>query len=206
MNRELYDGLRRLLDGVTRRLAESPGADATEALARLAQQNLDISTFRELEPRQLKALRHLAPCVAETMLLCPFLAARIAAVEDHLRWLQTPSYTDELLGAGFVDNYGWCELVGPNGFFPGDDFLLGFLLMGPHLDYRDHYHPAPELYWPLTGDTEWRQGNGDYHKPAAGTVIWHSPMERHATRTGERPLLALWMWTRDTKTPTRLAD
>ena len=36
-----------------------------------------------------------------------------------------------VLGEGFTANYGWAEIIGPNGFFAGDDFLLGLLMLGP---------------------------------------------------------------------------
>ena len=93
---------------------------------------------------------YLPQCIGETLLLDPDLAAAIASVEDSLRWLQSSAYTDAVLGEGFTANYGWAEIIGPDGFFPGADFRLGVLMLGPHRHYRDHYHPAPELYWPLT--------------------------------------------------------
>ncbi len=75
----------------------------------------------------------------------------------------------------FSENYGWCEIIGPQGFFKGDDFILGLLMLGPHRHYKDHYHPAPELYWPLTGPTEWKQGAGGFETKQAGAVIYHAP-------------------------------
>ena len=69
---------------------------------------------------------------------------------------------------GFSENYGWCEIIGPQGFFKGDDFLLGLLMLGPQRHYKDHYHPAPELYWPLTGPTEWKQGAGGFETKPGG--------------------------------------
>ena len=99
---------------------------------------------------------------------------------------------------------GWCELIGSEGFFPGDDFRLGFLMLGPHRHYSDHYHPAPELYWPLTGPSDWKKGAGGFETRQAGEVIWHPPLRVHATKTGNTPLLAVWSWTREAGTPARL--
>ena len=100
---------------------------------------------------------------------------------------------------------GWAELIGPHGFFPGDDFLLGLLMLGPNRHYKDHYHPAPELYWPLTSGSSWSIDGGDFGAVAQGATIWHPPMALHATKTGENPLLAIWCWTKDTGTSAKLA-
>ena len=79
-------------------------------------------------------------------------AAAIAAVEQDLHWKQNPNYSDGVMGQrGYMDGYAYAEIVGPSGFFAGDDFLLGLLILGPGRVYLDHHHAAPELYWTLTG-------------------------------------------------------
>jgi hypothetical protein len=95
-------------------------------------------------------------------------------------------------------------LIGPSGPFAGDDFLLGLFLLGPGLNYPDHCHAAPELYWVLTEGSEWRRGEGAFKPCPADQTIWHAPWVSHATRVGKGPLLALYAWTRDTTTFARL--
>ena len=97
-------------------------------------------------------------------------------------------------------------IIGPRGFFAGDDFLLGLLMLGPGHHYRDHYHPAPELYWPLTSGSLWSRNREPFMEKPPGTIIWHPPMILHATKTGGTPLLTVWSWTSDTLTPARLAE
>ena len=109
-----------------------------------------------------------------------------------------------MLGEGFTANYGWAEIIGPNGFFAGDDFLLGLLMLGPDRHYRDHYHPAPELYWPLTSASRWSRDGGPFAEKPQGATIWHPSMAMHATMTDETPLLAVWCWTADVGTPAKL--
>ena len=142
--------------------------------------------------------------VLGAMLLDPDLTAGLAAIEDALQWRQSSSYSDAILGEGFTANYGWAEIIGPNGFFPGDDFLLGLLMLGPQRHYRNHHHPAPELYWPLTAQSLWSRDGGPFAEKPQGATICHAPMTVHATRTEETPLLALWCWTRDVSTPATL--
>lgn len=201
-----FASARQLIAAIARHLSRHAEPGAAEVLRRLAEQPLSEVDFVEPEPRRLAVLRHYPECVGEAMLLDTSLAAQLAAIEDHLNWRQTSAYTDAVLGEGFTANYGWAELVGPRGFFKGDDFLLGLLMLGPHRHYRDHLHPSPELYVPLTSGSLWRRAPGGFAEKSPGAVIWHEPNEIHATRTGDRPLLALWAWTRDTATPARLVD
>jgi hypothetical protein len=204
MNRELYHNAHWLIGAIRSGLMARRGEGVSEVLSRLAVQDLGEAGFREPEPRGLAVLAHLPQAIGETMLLDPDLAAAIAAVADELRWLQSSSYSDALLGEGFSANYGWAQIIGPDGFFPGDDFLLGLLMLGPERHYRDHYHPAPELYWPLTSGSFWSRESGPFAGQPQGAVIWHTPMMLHATKTAGTPLLAVWCWTKDVATPAQL--
>ena len=206
MSDETFENARWLIGAIARGLhAREAGAEgAAEVLGRLAEQKLDSANFNAPDPARLPVLKDLPDCIGETMLLDADLAAALAAIADDLRWRQSSSYADKLLGEGFIDNYGWTEIIGPRGFFPGDDFLLGLLMLGPNRHYKDHYHPAPELNWPLTGPSDWKKGAGGFETRNAGEPIWHPPLRVHATKTGDRPLLAVWSWTNDTATPAKL--
>ncbi|MFN4141429.1 dimethylsulfonioproprionate lyase family protein [Aestuariivirga sp.] len=205
MNHDLFHDAGWFLGAARRGLAARRGEGIAEVLERLAAQDVSALAFREPEPRGLPVLVHLPQCLGETMLLDPDLAAAIAAVEEGLQWRQSASYSDAVLGEGFTANYGWAEIIGPHGFFAGEDFLLGLLMLGPHRHYRDHFHPAPELYWPLTSGSLWSRDSGAFVEKPQGATIWHPPMAMHATKTGETPMLALWSWTRDAGTPARLS-
>ena len=204
MNQDLFDTARWLIGAIARGLHARQGEGIAEVLSRLDVQDMSETALREPEPRGLAVLSHLPQCIGETLLLDPDLAAAIAAVEDGLRWLQSSSYTDEVLGEGFTASYGWAEIIGPDGFFAGEDFRLGLLMLGPNRHYRDHYHPAPELYWPLTSASRWSRDGEPFAEKPQGATIWHPSMAMHATITDEMPLLAVWCWTRDVGTPARL--
>jgi hypothetical protein len=201
---EQFEAARWLIGAIAKGLSARSGEGVAEVLPRLAAQDLGRAAYRMPEPRGLAVLTHLPQCIGETLLLDPDLAAAIAAVEEDLHWMQSSSYTDDILGAGFSQNYGWAELIGPNGFFAGDDFKLGLLMLGPGRHYPDHYHPAPELYWPLTGGSWWSIDGGPFAEKAQGATIWHPSMALHATKTDATPLLAVWCWTKDTDTPAKL--
>ena len=176
-----------------------------EILRRLAEQDLSPDAFRAPQPARLAACRHLPEAVGAAIMVDSALAAAIAGLEDDLHWRQTAGYSDAAMGQpGFMDNYAHAEIIGPTGCFAGDDFRLGFLLLGPGLHYPDHYHPAPELYWLLTGPSDWKRGAGGFASRQAGEMIWHRPFVVHATRTHAQPLLALWAWSSEVNEPVKL--
>lgn len=206
MRDEIFDDVRWLIGAIARGLHRRGGEGVNATLERLSEQAIGADDFVEPDPCTLPVVSYLPQTIGETMLLDSELAAAIAAVEDRLHWRQSPAYSDEVLGEGYMANYGWTQIIGPHGFFKGDDFLLGLLMLGPGRLYRDHQHPAPELYWPLTDGSQWRSGSDVLEDKAAGSIIWHPPMMVHATRTCEAPLLCVWSWLCDTEVPARLVE
>ena len=188
---------------LSRRHGGGPGV--AEVLSRLDQQDLSAEAFRHVEPARLAGCRHLPEAIGQAVVNVAEVAAAIAAVEDSLHWRQNPNYSDKAMGQpGYMQNYAYAELIGPTGPFAGDDFLLGVFLLGPGVHYLDHRHAAPELYWILTGGSEWRCDGAGFAGHPAGDIIWHEPWVSHATRTGAGPMLAVYAWTRDTDAFARL--
>lgn len=128
------------------------------------------------------------------------------ALRPSLRWTQNPNYRAAPPSPGFLAEYGYAQLAGP----PQVPTLLvteacafGLLLLGPGLLYPSHRHPAAELYLPLT-EAEWQRGDGPWRRVPAGEPIHHPPHLAHATRAGETPLLALYLWQGDLATRARI--
>ena len=119
---------------------------------------------------------------------------RFVAAEPHLDWLQNPNYTAGRMGADFVDRYGYVEIVGPQRMFRSPATLVGLLLLGPGVHYPDHSHPAEELYHVVSGTAEWWREGAPWQRVPQGTAIHHPPDVRHAMRTADEPLLALYCW------------
>lgn len=207
MSNEFLGNVRWLLKSLTRGLenhqADTP--EVAEVLTRLAEQDLAASAFSPPVPRTLPACSMLPDAVGAALAVASDVAAAIAAIEDDLHWQQNPAYSDGAMGrSGYMDGYAYAEIIGPKGFFPGNDFLLGFLLLGPKRLYREHYHAAPELYWMLTGPSSWKRGAGGWEELKAGDMRWHQPFVVHAIETSDRPLLCLWAWTSDVAEPAKL--
>jgi hypothetical protein len=120
------------------------------------------------------------------------LCIALAAAASALAWHQT--YTAAEIGRGFLDRYGWCELVGGRGVLEADRIACGFLLLGPETLYPAHRHEAEELYLPLFGSAFWQQIDRPWERQPPGTLIRHESLEPHAMRTSSEPLLALYLW------------
>lgn len=147
---------------------------------------------RPLEPHPLPCLRQLDRIVELTLADAKPLARLVAERRGDLRWGQTYSEAD--FGKEFIDNYGWLEVFGTRGHFVNDKVAAGLLILGPGMVYPDHHHVAEEIYIPLTGGTEWRMGEDGFRVREAGEVVHHASNVNHAMRTGQEPLLALYVW------------
>ncbi|HEV7252386.1 MAG TPA: dimethylsulfonioproprionate lyase family protein [Mesorhizobium sp.] len=180
--------LKGLLDAVQRFL----GSFGAALPARFVTPLLDPPSSRPLAARRLPCLRFLPTVVDAAPGESESLVTRFVHLAPSLHWGQTYSAAD--LGADFLDRYGWVELVGTRGHFASESLAAGFLLLGPHTLYPDHHHEAEEIYIPLTSGAEWRKGEEPFRQRRADEVIHHAPNVPHAMRTGEAPLLALYLW------------
>jgi hypothetical protein len=109
-----------------------------------------------------------------------------------LEWRQT--YTAEEVTVEFLQNYAWCEILGPKALKSSLRIACGFLLLGPDTLYPRHRHAAEEIYLPLSGTAQWQQGDENWRRRAPGALIHHPSEEPHAMRTADAPLLALYLW------------
>lgn len=188
-------GLQRFLDTTREAIAErdsavGPAALVAErifaALERAAPGAGDSTATR------LPACVHLAKALAAAQEGRPSVArvaGAFAAIEPTLPWKRRPGA--EMAGSHFADNHANAVIVGPGGLEPRDDVLVGVSLMAPRLQYPDHRHPPEEIYLVLSKG-QWRQGEGPWHEPGPGGVVFNSSDVVHAMRSGDDPLLAIW--------------
>lgn len=154
-------------------------------------------------PRQPRALaaRQLPVCLYWDQALALVSGARpekIAAIlrglAPALGWMQNPNYTEAVMDAHWLRNYGYVELVGGDGHQLADGVRMGFLLFGPQTLYPPHRHPAEEAYFVLGGVAEWQREDGPWQARPPGAIIYHPSGLVHATRTREEPLLVGYIW------------
>lgn len=131
----------------------------------------------------------------------PDLARAIAEAGPGLGWTRYDAYPPEAIGPAFAANHAFATLA------TGPGFELGLFLLAPGLFYRDHRHPAAELYAPLTGPHGWRFASGDpLTWLPAHVPVWNQPHRPHATRVGAVPLLCLYAWTGDVDAPAEVIE
>jgi quercetin dioxygenase-like cupin family protein len=116
----------------------------------------------------------------------------LCAEAASLDWRQT--YTVNETEEPFLQNYGWAELSRPAPAAGVAQISCGVLVLGTNTFYPRHRHEAEEIYLPLAGNAEWQQGDGAWRRRSPGTLIHHSSEEPHAMRTGDEPLLAMYLW------------
>jgi len=132
----------------------------------------------------------------------------LAALGPWLVWVQNPNYRRSPPSADFLERYGYAVIAGPAAGPPAllshNAVALGVLLLAPGTHYPQHRHSAAEIYLPL-GPGEWWRGEGPWRLEPAGAVIHHWSEVAHATRAGDQPLLAVYLWSGDLGTHARLA-
>jgi hypothetical protein len=147
---------------------------------------------RTLIAAQLPVLSWLAEVRIDRSAFGRDLVAAVCQAAPSLAWRQTYSVND--VERSFLDNYGWCEIIGREAPLASERIACGFLLLGPHAHYPRHRHDAEEIYLPLSGAAAWQQGDGVWRERSPGTPIHHAGGEPHAMRTDACPLLALYLW------------
>lgn len=126
------------------------------------------------------------------------LACAISDAAPHLAWVTYDAYPRDLAGDAFAEGHAFAPLVGESAPYRVQGFELGLFLIAPHVLYRDHRHPAAELYAPLTGPHGWRFGIDTPRQiKQAHEPVWNPPNHPHLTRTGSTPFLAFFVWTSD---------
>ena len=108
----------------------------------------------------------------------------LAALANHIAWGQTYSAQD--FGVGFLEKYGWTELIGLRGPIASDGIACGFLFLGPQIEYPRHRHEAEEVYVPLTEQTLWQRSNQDWAYRAPGLPILSCPLGAACNANGDR--------------------
>lgn len=117
-------------------------------------------------------------------------ALRKAAGE--LEWRHT--YTEEEVGARFLQTYGYVELFGPTGHYHSNK-LRGYIgFWGPDLTYDWHAHQAEELYFTLSGSAVFSAKGASNVMMKVGDARLHETNQPHLMVTLDRPYLAYALW------------
>ena len=130
------------------------------------------------------------------------LLAALWAAKAELIWRKNPTYID----VEFLHRYAYTELLGPFGLIHHGSVSAGLLYLAPQTFYPPHAHPAEEVYHLISGRSVWQQGGQPSRDCVSGARIHHASGVAHCMRSGEEPLLALYLWRGDLQSPALLVD
>lgn len=103
----------------------------------------------------------------------------------------SPSYS----GLEFSAAFRYKTLIGGQ-FAPvrGENVFFGEAEWAPGAVYVGHAHPAPEIYYVISGEAEWTV-DGKTFKATPGTAIYTKPNAVHRMKNvGDGVLKTVWMW------------
>jgi hypothetical protein len=197
--------LRTLVDEADRYLATLPGPGVAEVRAGIAEWREGPVTRAAGTTANPVVSAHLPAALALLDRDRPTLSLAIAEAAPALDWVSYDRYPPADIGAAFAAGHAYARIIGEGAAIPARDFDLGLFLIAPHVLYRDHRHPAPELYAPLTGSHGWRFAPGaPLIMKGAHEPVWNPPDRPHATKVGPTPFLCLYGWIRNVDLPARV--
>lgn len=197
--------LRALVDEADRYLAMLPGPGVADVRAGVAEWREEQVTPAGAAVASPVVSAHLPAALAILDRDRPALAHAIAEAAPALDWVSYDRYPLAAIGTAFAAGHAYARIIGDGAAIAARDFELGLFLIAPHVLYRDHHHPAPELYAPLTGPHGWRFAPGapllvkGAHEP-----VWNPPDRPHAMKVGPVPFLCLYGWTCNVDLPARV--
>ncbi len=92
--------------------------------------------MRPVVPHALPVLAWMPAAVQAAGKKGAFMVNKLASLANHIAWGQTYSAQD--FGVGFLEKYGWTEVIGQRGPITSDRMACGFLLLGPQIEYPRH--------------------------------------------------------------------
>ena len=110
---------------------------------------------------------------------------------DDRPWTSSEQYPEALRRV-----YRYKALVGGQrpGVIPQDDVLMGMLELAPGATYPAHVHPAPEIYYVMSGTARWTVGDETFIA-GPGTAVYHAPNTLHRiVNTGDEVLKTVYLW------------
>jgi len=132
---------------------------------------------------------------------CPGLASErslpvveaIVNASTCLQWQQSYT-TEDGFDTNYLHNYGWFNLISPDGPFVSSSLRISFGLWGEGLHYKEHWHEPEETYVVLAGRAVFHSEGRPSRNCRADDVIQHHSNQRHAIDMHPGPLLAMAIW------------
>ena len=123
----------------------------------------------------------------------PDLAMVLRGLSGILRWMQYLNYTPENTSREFLDNYAFCELIGPYGLCPCETMSMGLMLLGPDTYYPPHHHLPSECLYLLSGRGTWHLAEGPTISLPPGAVLSIPSGSSHAFWSMDDPMAVIYL-------------
>ncbi len=108
------------------------------------------------------------------------------------KWKQT--YTEQEVGYGFLQDYGYIELFGPDGHFTSHQGRAYIGYWGKGLYYPWHHHEAEEIYMVVSGSGYFEAEGKAPVTLTSGQCQRHDSNQPHALTMKESAILTLVLW------------
>lgn len=160
--------------------------DATPAMQGFSKWPTDL-TYHHQAPVWIPAIRQLTLWENDHSL-----HKATQSILPYGKWKQT--YTEKEVGYGFLQDYGYIELFGPNGHFRSDQ-VRGYVgYWGKGLYYPWHHHEAEEIYTVISGSGYFEAEGKAPVTLTSGQCQIHERNQPHALTMKESAILTLVLW------------
>jgi mannose-6-phosphate isomerase-like protein (cupin superfamily) len=130
----------------------------------------------------------------------PALMESVAALATSGGWYQI--YSGGGINATMADFMLARHIVGPKGVLNHDTIRAGIFMLAPNFEYLMHDHKALEIYYIHSGIIDVQNGVDAEPRTLGPGEYSVTPSEvPHALKTGDAPVLILFIWTGDTAAP-----
>lgn len=121
------------------------------------------------------------------------LVRAIFSASSCLRWQQSYANEDGF-DTNYLHNYGWFNLISPEGPFVSQALRISFGFWGEGLHYKEHWHEPEETYVVLSGGAVFHSEGRPSRSCRADDVVQHDSNQHHAIDMQPGPLLAMAIW------------
>lgn len=191
MNRPSYERLRDAILAFV-------GAHQNAGVQRFKDNIANWGTERcDVAASDLPAARFLSPSLSLTQSSTHALVALFETEKANLKWEQSYSKADGVVGEDMLAGYGFAEVIGKHGPFVSEKVRAGLGVLGPGINYPPHRHNPEEVYVVLAGSARFQLGDSDnapsgVRRPA--DVVHVPSMLTHGFATEQEPLVVLYIW------------
>lgn len=150
----------------------------------------------DIVPRALPVISLLDAALDSANLQTRPVVQAICDSAPRLNWQQSYTKADGF-DQFYLDNYGWFNLVSPEGIFLNNGMRVSIGYWGQGLDYVEHWHEPEEFYLVLAGGAKFLSAGCAPRQCGPGDVVHHNTNQPHSFQMNNGPLIAAAFWRGD---------